>query len=90
MFEGLATEWYFKTGLLNFQYITLSEVWQLDCYFNLTIFYFSGQFLPLDLDTPRPAPERGVNTRRDIQLEKIVSEYDAKGGGRERVLTQYR
>jgi hypothetical protein len=28
---------------------------------------------------------RGVNTRRDIQLEKIVSEYDAKGGGRERV-----
>ena len=28
--------------------------------------------------------ERGVNTRRDIQLEKIVSEYDAKGGGRER------
>ena len=24
---------------------------------------------------------RGVNTRRDIQLEKIVSEYDAKGGG---------
>jgi hypothetical protein len=28
--------------------------------------------------------KRGVNTRRDIQLEKIVSEYDAKGGGRER------
>jgi hypothetical protein len=27
---------------------------------------------------------RGVNTRRDIQLEKILSEYDAKGGGRER------
>ena len=30
--------------------------------------------------------KRGVNTRRDIQLEKIVSEYDAKGGGRERVI----
>jgi hypothetical protein len=29
--------------------------------------------------------ERGVNTRRDVQLEKIVSEYDAKGGGRERL-----
>ena len=31
---------------------------------------------------------RGVNSRRDIQLEKIVSEYDAKGGGRERELRQ--
>jgi hypothetical protein len=27
MFEGLATGWYLRTGLLNFQFNTLREVW---------------------------------------------------------------